>query len=84
MLHGCTSITIPEAYLYYNSKQILGFFEGVAGAAWYDQLMNKIYPKREEQATATNTGLAVAQLVILLFIVLGNITYLIEQRNKKS
>ena len=41
MLHGCTSITIPEAYLYYNSKQILGFFEGVAGAAWYDQLMNK-------------------------------------------
>lgn len=84
MLHGCTSISIPDAYLYYSSKQILGFFEGVAGAAWYDQLMDKVYPKREDQATGTNTGLAIAQLVILLFVVLGNITYLVEQRSKKK
>lgn len=84
MLHGCTSISIPDAYLYYSSKQILGFFEGVAGAAWYEQLMDKVYPKREDYAIGTNTGLAFAQLVILLFIVLGNITYLIEQRSKRK
>lgn len=82
MLHGCTSITIPEAYLFYNSKQILGFFEGVAGAAWYDQLLTNVYPKREELATGTNTGLAIAQLIILFFVIIGNITYLLEKRKK--
>jgi hypothetical protein len=80
MVHGCTSITIPEAYMYYSSKQILGFFEGVAGAAWYDKLLDQHYPKRKDVAIGVNTGLAVAQLVILAFIVIGNIGYLLAKR----
>ena len=82
MLHGCTSITIPEAYLYYSSKQILGFFEGVAGAAWYDELLNKNFPMRKEQAKGINTGLAIAQMVILFFIALGNIGHLLYREKK--
>ncbi len=80
MVHGCTSITIPDAYIYYSSKQILGFFEGIAGAAWYEQLLNKLYPGRVEVATQVNTGLAFAQLVILGLIVLGNIGYFLGKK----
>jgi len=79
LLHGCTSISIPDAYMYYSSKQVLGFFEGVAGAAWYDKLLNKTYPSREEVATRVNTGLGVAQLVILGLIVLGNIGHFMSR-----
>ncbi len=77
MLHGCTSITIPEAYIYYDSRQIVGFFEGIAGAAWYDTLLTNKYPARHEVAFRVNTGVAFAQLVILGFIVLGNIAALV-------
>ena len=73
-LHGCTSITIPEAYLYYSSKQIQGFFEGIAGAAWYDKLLNKSFPNRKkEYGTEINSGLAFAQIAILVLIFLGNL-----------
>jgi hypothetical protein len=74
-LYGCTSITIPEAYIYYSSRQILGFFEGIAGAAWYEKLLGDAYPARPKRNTAiqVNTGLSYAHLVIIAFIALGNI-----------
>ena len=76
MLHGCTSITIPEARSYFSSKQIVGLFEGVAGAAWYEELLNGKFENRlPGQAKSTNTGLAFAQLVIIAFIFLGNVGY---------
>lgn len=82
MLHGCTSISIPDAYIYYSSKQILGFFEGIAGAAWYDKLLSDRFAKREDVANQVNTGLAFAQLVILVLIVFGNIGHLFASRGK--
>lgn len=83
-VHGCTSISIPDAYLYYSSKQIEGFFEGIAGAAWYDSLLSKIYPKRKSVGQEVNTGLAFAQLIILALIVLGNLAALWERSRRKS
>ncbi|MCB0323889.1 MAG: hypothetical protein KDD69_09960 [Bdellovibrionales bacterium] len=80
-VHGCTSITIPEAFIYYSSKQIVGFFEGLAGAAYYETILDEAYPGRsgESLALATNTGLAFAQLVVLGFIVLGNAGVLLRK-----
>ena len=80
MLHGCTSITIPEARTYFSSKQIIGLFEGVAGAAYYEYLLTQKYPKREVgEGWKTNTGLAFAQLVIISFIILGNLGMLVRR-----
>ena len=73
-LHGCTSISIPEAYNYFASGQILGLHEGVAGAASYEQLLSEAYPKRSKgDALRNNTSIAVAQLLVLGLIALGNI-----------
>lgn len=72
-VHGCTSITIPEAYIYFSSGQIVGLFEGVAGAAWYDKLLSDSFRGRTPgTALRTNTSLAVAHLIVIGFILLGN------------
>jgi hypothetical protein len=83
VLHGCTSITIPEAYIYYVSGQIKGLYEGVAGAAWYDSLLSKNYPGRKPtDAGRVNTSLATAHLVILGLIVAGNVGMLLKRRKR--
>ena len=82
-VHGCTSITIPEAYIYYVSKQIVGLYEGVAGAAWYEILLSRKYPNRESgTALKINTSLAVAHVVIIALMLLGNIGFLFSRRNR--
>lgn len=84
-VHGCTAITIPEAYIYYVSKQIIGLFEGVAGAAWYEELLSKNYPGREGGAALqVMTALSFAHLLIILFIILGNVGLLISVISKKK
>ncbi|MCB0319906.1 MAG: hypothetical protein KDD60_03210, partial [Bdellovibrionales bacterium] len=82
--HGCTSITIPEAYIYLDSKQLNGLLEGIAGAAWYSKLLSDQYSKRAvDDALVTNTALGVAHLVILGLIIAGNIRELISYLNRR-
>jgi len=79
--HGCTSITIPEAFIYLDSNQIDGLLEGIAGAAWYSKLLKDKFPQRQMGDTLIiNTGLGVAHLVVILFIFLGNLGLLFRKR----
>ena len=72
--HGCTSITIPEAYIYLDSGQLGGLLEGLSGAAWYSELLRDKNPGREpDAALILNTALGVAQMVIIILVVLGNL-----------
>jgi len=83
--HGCTSITIPEAYIYMDSGQLNGLLEGIAGAAWYSELLNKAYPDRKkDDSVRINTGLGVAHLLIILLILLGNLTALLVFRRRRA
>lgn len=76
-LHACTSVTIPEAYNYFVSKQIVGLHEGIAGAAWYEELLSQHYPAREKgSALRIMTGISAAHLLIIVFIILGNLAEL--------
>jgi len=80
LIHGCTSITIPQAYIYLDSGQLAGLFEGVAGAAWYSKLLSDKFPGRPvDKALTVNTGLAIAHVVILFLVVLGNVTALFSR-----
>ena len=82
-VHGCTSISIPGVYIYYLSKQIVGLHEGVAGAAWYEKLLNDNYPKRKEgSAIINNTSLAYAHLAIIALIILGNIGAFLNRKKE--
>ncbi len=82
-VHGCTSITIPEAFIYMDSGQLSGLFEGLAGAAWYSVLLKERYPQRApDAALRINTGLGVAHLVIIGLIILGNLGMLWGRRRR--
>ncbi len=74
-VHGCTSISIPEAFIFYSSKQIVGLFEGIAGAAWYETLLSEKFLTRSPETVAikANTGVSYAQIIVMGFIVFGNI-----------
>jgi len=77
LVHGCTSITIPEAYIYLDSGQLAGLLEGVSGAAWYEELLSKATPSRQwGSGVRINTALGITQLLILFLILLGNVSEL--------
>lgn len=74
ILHGPTSIMIPPAYIYLDSGQLGGLLEGISGAAWYAKKLQERYGGDGENKTLVlNTALGVAQMLILLLIVLGNL-----------
>ncbi len=77
LVHGCTSITIPEAYIFLDSGQLKGLLEGIAGAAWYSQVLKSHHPESENsELLVTNTALSTAHLVLIALIIVGNIVSL--------
>jgi hypothetical protein len=79
-VHGCTSIVIPEAFVYLDSGQIKGLLEGIAGAAWYSKLLqNKFSARVPDRSQVINTGLGVAHLVIIALIAFGNLSVLVAK-----
>jgi hypothetical protein len=85
LIHGCTSITIPEAYIYLDSGQIKGLLEGLSGAAWYSEVLKDHNPKREvDSALVTNTALGISQLMVLLLILVGNIQGFLHMNRKEK
>jgi len=85
IVHGCTSITIPEAYIFLDSGQLKGLLEGVAGAAWYSEILKKRYPGSDNrELVVRNTSLIVAHVVLIALIVVGNIVGLIQARRRSD
>ncbi len=81
IVHGCTSITIPEAYIFLDSKQLHGLLEGVAGAAWYSEVLKQHHPKSQnEELLVRNTALIIAHVVLIMLIVAGNIVGFVRAR----
>lgn len=79
-VHGCTSITIPQAFIYLDSGQLRGLLEGIAGATWYSVLLERSNPQRRPDGLQViNTGLGVAHLVVIALVILGNIGMLIKR-----
>ena len=83
---GTTAVMAPQLYPYYP-KQTVGLLGGLQGAAEYEAALIARYPKYKglSRVASTTMGPQVsAHLVIVAFIVLGNITYLIERRRQKK
>jgi hypothetical protein len=78
--HGCTSITIPEAYIFLDSGQLKGLLEGVSGAAAYSQILRDRFPERgPDNALLINTALGVSQLLIILLVIVGNVVMFFQR-----
>ncbi|OGL41965.1 MAG: hypothetical protein A2161_00475 [Candidatus Schekmanbacteria bacterium RBG_13_48_7] len=89
MAGGMTAVEAPLLYPYYP-KQLLGLMGGLLGAAEYEAALVKKYPQYKttkekpqntEQAIKSMVPQTVAHIVIIIFIILGNIFYFLEKRN---
>jgi len=70
-----TAVSAPDAYYFYQSKQIEGLIGGMKGAAEYETLI-----KHPDLAVAGMAAQSFVHILIVLFIIFGNIAYFIEKK----
>jgi hypothetical protein len=74
---GVTAVEAPLLYPYYP-KQLQGLMGGLLGAAEYEALVTEAYPEFEEAGKTALIRMfpqTVAHLVIVAFVILGNISF---------
>jgi hypothetical protein len=84
---GTTAVEAPLLYPYYP-KQLLGLMGGLQGAAEYEAALVLKYPKYWATSTTAVKNMgpqAVAHLVIIFFVIIGNVAYFTQRsKDKKS
>jgi len=83
---GTTAVMAPLLYPYWP-KQMVGFLGGLQGAAEYESALMHEYPEYEEKSRVASTSMGPqvsAHLVIVGFIIIGNITFLVQRRREKK
>lgn len=79
MSTGTTSIQVNEIMPYVQAGQVQGILAGMPGAAEYEKLIGV-----PGIGTSGMDAQSIAHVVIVLFIVIGNIAYFIEKRRTKK
>lgn len=74
---GVTAVMAADFYPYLNTGQLIGLINGLKGAAEYENLVGK-----PGEATRGMTPQSAVHLIIIFFIVLGNIGYFVVLRKK--
>ena len=74
---GCTAVMAPDQYPYLQSGQMNGLMGGLAGAAEYETLI-----KTSGKATAGMGAQSFVHLIIIFFIILGNVMYFLNKDEK--
>jgi hypothetical protein len=83
---GTTAVMAPLLFPYYP-KQMVGLLGGLQGAAEYEAALIHEYPQLRERSRIASESMGpqvTAHLVIVAFIVIGNITYIIERRRSRK
>ncbi|MCZ6632125.1 MAG: hypothetical protein O7G87_01875 [bacterium] len=72
---GCTAVMAPDMFPYLQSGQMNGMIGGLVGAAEYETLINK-----PGSATDGMRPQSIVHLIIISFIILGNVIYFLYDR----
>ena len=96
---GCTSIQVTDVMPYVKSGQVRGILAGMPGAAEYEQLVkNELIALQASgsdkisnngniltgKATGRMSAQSIAHLMMVLFIIFGNISYFLDRRVRKK
>jgi hypothetical protein len=74
---GVTAVVAPKTYSYLQTGQMVGLLGGMKGAAEYEKLT-----QNEGRATRGMDPQSIIHMLIIAFIVLGNIGYFVSKRSK--
>ena len=86
---GCTSIQVTDIMPYVENDQIRGILAGMPGAAEYESLVEAELQKMEivgkpGEASGMMAAQSIAHVVIVLFIIFGNISYFITRKKNRK
>ncbi len=80
---GCTAVSAPQLYPFLATGQLIGLLGGLKGAGDYETMVRVgVENPPPGIAIAGMAAQSVAHLVIMLFIIIGNIAYLSEKKRK--
>ncbi len=79
MSTGVTSVQVNEVMPYVNSGQIRGVLAGMPGAAEYEALIG-----HSAIGTSGMDAQSIAHIVIVAFIIFGNVAYYLERKRSKK
>ena len=72
-----TAIMAPQQYPYLSSGQLVGLLGGLKGAAEYETLI-----ERKARAVAGMDSQSIVHVLLVVFIIIGNIILIYEKRKK--
>lgn len=75
---GVTAVMAADYYPYLQTGQLVGLLGGLKGAAEYEKLIN-----RPDDGLKGMDAQTIVHLLIVVFIVLGNVAYILVQRAKR-
>ncbi len=86
---GCTSIQVTDIMPYVENDQIRGILAGMPGAAEYESLVEAELQKMEisgkpGEASGMMAAQSIAHVIIVLFIIFGNISYFITRKKNRK
>ncbi|MFH1700994.1 MAG: hypothetical protein ABIE07_10435 [Candidatus Zixiibacteriota bacterium] len=76
---GNTAVQAPMAYPYVNSGQLIGLMGGMSGAAEFELLTEYM-----GKATTFLLSQSFAHIVVIGFIIIGNVAYLRDKKKKEK
>ncbi|UCD19225.1 MAG: hypothetical protein JSU64_07340 [candidate division WOR-3 bacterium] len=80
---GVTAVSAADVYPYVETKQVTGFLAGMKGASEYENLVQKKgYSTGIFRASQGMDAQSLGHLLIMIFIILGNIGYFYARRKK--
>lgn len=77
MAAGCTGVMATQFYPFLNSGQLVGMMTALKGGAEYEKLIND-----RKAATRRMASQSIAHLVIIFFVIVGNIAFFISLSKK--
>jgi len=80
---GLTAVMAPKYYPFLQTGQLSGMMSGMKGAAEYENLMLKYgYAEKLGKAETGMNSQSLIHILLIIFIVLGNIGYFFSRRRK--
>lgn len=76
---GIVTVSVPNVMPFYNSGQLAGLLQGLRGAAEYEVILGE-----PGEGAARMDAQSMGHLVIITFIIVGNLAYFFTKRNAKK
>jgi hypothetical protein len=78
---GITAVSAPDFYPYFETGQLSGMLGGMKGAAEYEDAVSRKYGTIGQRRAMAGMGAqSAAHLLILAFVIIGNVGYFLTRR----